>query len=64
MPIFSKANLGSIDSCLAKPVTTMTSASSLLGKAENQLSCLKRTATPFNVQVQDYVFSLKAVPSL
>lgn len=64
MPSFSKASLGSIDSCLAKPITTMTSASSLLGKAENQLICLKRTATPFNVQVQDYVFSLKAVPSL
>ena len=64
MPSFSKASLGSIDSCLAKQITTMTSASSLLGKAENQLICLKRTATPFNIQVQDYVFSLKAVPSL
>lgn len=62
MPSFSRARLGEIDSCLAKPVTIKTSDEAWFGNTENQFACLKRTGTPFNIQVQDYVFSVKAVP--
>ncbi len=64
MPSFSRARLGEIDSCLAKPVTINTSNDTWFGKTENQFACLKRTGTPFNTQVQDYVFSYQAVPDL
>lgn len=62
MPSFSRARLGQIDDCLAKPVTIRASNDAWFGNTENQLACLKRTGTPFNVQVQDYVFSYQAVP--
>lgn len=62
MPSFSRARLGEIDSCLAKPVTIQASNEAWFGNTENQFACLKRTGTLFNTQVQDYVFSVKAVP--
>lgn len=64
MPSFSRARLGEIDSCLAKSVTIKTSKNTWFGQSENQLACLKRTGTPFNTQVQDYVFSYQAVPDI
>lgn len=64
MPSFSRARLGQIDDCLAKPVTIRASNNTWFDKNEKQLACLKRTGTPFNVQVQDYVFSYQAVPDI
>ena len=64
MPSFSRARLGQIDDCLAKPVNIRASNDAWFSNTENQLACLKRTGTPFNVQVQDYVFSYQAVPDI
>lgn len=64
MPSFSRARLGQIDNCLAKPVTIRVSNDAWFSNTENQLACLKRTGTPFNIQVQDYVFSYQAVPDI
>lgn len=63
MPSFSRSSLSEIDACLAKPIARTVANSSGLGATENQVSCLERTATPFNLQVQDYVYSLKTVPN-
>ena len=62
MPSFSRSPLAAVDACLAKPIGRINSINPVLHKAESQTQCLKRTGTPFNTQVQDYVFTLKAVP--
>jgi len=62
MPSFSRVSLRQVDVCLAKPVANEVSKSSISEVADSQIACLKKTGTPFNIQVQDYIYALKTVP--
>ena len=62
MPTFSRASLDEVDACLAKPIARLAYDNVSHVGAENQIACLERTGTPFNIQVADYVYSLKTVP--
>lgn len=63
MPSFSRVSLKQVDVCLAKPVANEASKSSISEVADSQIACLKKTGTPFNIQVQDYIYALKTVPN-
>ncbi|WP_288774041.1 hypothetical protein [uncultured Psychrobacter sp.] len=63
MPSFSRASLKQVDMCLVKPMANEVSKSFISELTDSQIACLKKTGTPFNIQVQDYIYALKTVPN-
>ena len=63
MPSFSRVSLKQVDVCLAKPMANEVSKSFISELTDSQIACLKKTGTPFNIQVQDYIYALKTVPN-
>lgn len=62
MPTFSQVSLDQVDACLAKPIARLAYENGSQSAVESQIACLERTGTPFNIQIADYVYSLKTVP--
>lgn len=62
MPTFSQEGMNEVDACLAKPVARVSANETTIELAENQMTCLERTGTPFNIQVADYVYTLTTRP--